>query len=66
MHGDRVAARVRRPQTRLERAANPRGLEPGAGFRPGTVPGILNRFPIVLNSRNCFKIPKFVETCRNI
>jgi hypothetical protein len=27
---------------------------------------ILNYFSIVLNSRNYFKLPKFVETCKNV
>jgi hypothetical protein len=40
------------PAAPVGQAANPRGLEPGAGFWPGTVSGILNRFPIVLNSKN--------------
>jgi hypothetical protein len=35
-------------------------------FWPGTVPGILNVFPIALNSRNRFKLQKFVETCRKV
>jgi hypothetical protein len=72
---------TRGPPPRLDRAARPWPSQPSgrphvAGHRTahcsyGLISAqhcaaILNRFLIVLNSRNYFKLPKFVETCTNI
>jgi hypothetical protein len=35
-------------------------------FQPSTVRLFFKYFSIVLNSKNCFKLQKFVETCRNV
>jgi hypothetical protein len=46
-------------------AAGPRAVTAGQ-FWPNTVRQIFKSFLIILNSRNCFKLTKFVETCRSV
>jgi hypothetical protein len=48
------------------RPPRPIGLRPRAGFGPSLCEFPLKSFLIVLNSRKQFKLPKFVETCRNV
>jgi hypothetical protein len=77
--GDPSAARG--PPPRLDRATRPWPSRPSGRPRvadhraahgsrePDSArhcAAVLNRFSIVLNSRNCFKIPKFIETFRNV
>jgi hypothetical protein len=60
---------LRRPHPRLDQAARPWPSRPSGRPRvAGRRPTHCSHEPvsIVLNSRNYFKLPKFVETCRNV